>query len=1263
MFHGFVPGIVAGTRYGLRADGPWDPHAGHRFNPAKLLVDPYARALDRPFVYDPALTGTAADPRARDPRDTAALVPKGIAAPTAVGATSKRSRVPWQDTLCYELHVRGFTRTHPGVPEAIRGTCAGLAHAAAIDHLLTLGVTTVELMPIAAMIDERHLWQRALTNYWGYNPVAWFVPDPRLAPGGIDELRLTVDALHAAGLEVVLDVVLNHSGEGDAAGPTISLRGLDNAVYYRTVAGDAARYVDDTGCGNALALERAPVLRLALDVLRYYALAAGVDGFRFDLATSLARRSGVFDPYATFLQAVAQDPALRQLKLIVEPWDLGPGGYRLGAFPPLWGEWNDRYRDDVRRFWRGDAEFAGRLATRLAGSADVFRSSRRLPSRSINFVTAHDGFTLADLVAHAVKHNEANGEANRDGADANWSWNHGTEGATQDPAVAAARARDVRSLLATLFVSRGTPMLAMGDELGRTQRGNNNAYAHDNALTWIDWPSADTELTAFVGRLAALRRSHPALRQDRWLEGVPQDGTGIPDVEWRRPDGRTMSAEDWARADHRGLVAALYAPATADGPADRVVVALNAGSASIAVRWPVPRRGYAWQRAIDTALPNVTASTEEAGDRVDARAVVVLVEAPSTVARAHGGGIDDATVDRVALAAGIEPTWWDIAGERHDVAPDTKRALLTAMGLRLESADDADEHLRTLEAIRDGQGTPQALRAYLPDSLRTDARRFGLAAQLYALRRAGDQGIGDFSTLAVAATATARAGGAFVGIHPLHALFAAERERASPYHPSDRRFLDPIYIDVEQLSDLAHSRQAQSVFGAKRPCSQTWPRAPRSTTRGLAGEAGGARGVLRGLRAAAGPRSARAGVRALRRRGGRRPRALRLVRIDCRRAPGCALATMAGRAPRPDGSDVRAFARRHARAIRFACYLQWQADRQLEAAAHAGREAGLDLGLYRDLAVGAAPDGAETWSQPDRFARGASIGAPPDPFASGGQNWNLPPPIPHSIAADGASAFRTLLAANMRHAGALRIDHVMGLSRLFWIPDGAAAREGAYVHYPFATLLAVVAEESMRARCLVVGEDLGTVPAGLRERLAEADILSYRVLWFERDDQGFVDPARYPEKAAACVTTHDLPTIAGWWTGADIAERHALGLAGGRTRPKRCGSAARRALIALAVNRVATASTPPIDPEGPCDAAVIASIHAFVGATRSALVLFRAEDLASEVIATNLPGTDRERPNWRRRLAIAAADLWSTPAATLTLAAGAKRRRPAGTSG
>ncbi len=625
VFHGFVPGMAAGSRYGLRAHGPWSPRDGQRFNPAKLLVDPYATILDRGFRLHPSMFGTQLD-GTPDPRDSAAFMPKAIVAAASPAVAARALRWPWDYTVIYELHVRGFTKTHPGVPEAVRGTCAGLAHRAAISHLVRLGVTTVELMPVAAWVDERHLVALGLGNYWGYNPVSLMVPDPRLAPGGMAELAACVAALHEAGIEVILDVVLNHTGEGDEHGPTLSLRGLDNATYYRTLPGDGARYVDDAGCGNTLALDRPPALRLALDTLRHYVRAAGVDGFRFDLATTLARRDTGFDPDAPFLAAIAADPLLRDLKLIAEPWDIGPGGHRLGAFPAGWGEWNDRYRDAVRRFWRGDEGTVAELATRLAGSSDLFAA--RAPACSVNFVCAHDGFSLADLVSHEHKHNEANGEGNRDGTDRNFSWNHGVEGPTDDAGVVAARRRDARNLLATLLVSRGTPMLSMGDELGRTQRGNNNAYAHDDTLSWMDWDGADRALCEAAAALAALRKDHRALREDRWLTGGAVDATGLADVEWRRPDGSAMAGEDWNRPGNHALVLALYVPATDGAPADRVVVALNAGSESLAVRWPEARAGQRWRRAADTAFAGAVpdASAGGAEDAVQPRSVVVLVE-------------------------------------------------------------------------------------------------------------------------------------------------------------------------------------------------------------------------------------------------------------------------------------------------------------------------------------------------------------------------------------------------------------------------------------------------------------------------------------------------------------------------------------------------------------------------------------------------------------------------------------------------------------
>jgi len=1336
VFHGFVPDIAPGARYGLRAHGPHAPHEGHRFNPAKLLVDPYARALDRPFVLHPAMSGTDDHDRPDD-ADSAPFVPKGIAVPTVEPATVARPRVPWDKTILYELHVRGFTRLHPDVPVALRGTCAGLAHPAALLHLTRLGITTVELMPVTAAIDEPHLARAGLTNYWGYNPAAWFVPDPRLAPGGIDELRHCVGALQAAGIEVLLDVVFNHSGEGNSRGPTLSLRGLDNATYYRMERGAAHRYVDDTGCGNTLALDRPPVLRLVLDALRYYAEAAGVDGFRFDLAATLGRRDDGFDPAAPLLAAIAQDPALRDLKFVAEPWDVGPGGYQAGAFPGPWGEWNDRYRDTVRRFWRGDAGLAGELATRLSGSADLFARRARPPSRSVNFVTAHDGFTLADLVSYARKHNEANSEDNRDGTDANASWNHGIEGPTTDPAVAAARQRDMRALLATLLLSRGTPMLAMGDELARSQRGNNNAYAQDNLLTWLDWTHADRELAAFVAALIAERKRHPALRIDRWLTGAPADDSGIPDVEWYRADGQAMTAADWASATNRTLVAVLHATPHQDVPADRVVVAIHGADSAAMLQVPEPRAGHAWRCAIDSTRPAPDSPAPLADEIVTLapRSVLLLVETPDPTPRPRRRGIDAGVLDRLAAAAGIAPEWWDVMGRRHGVRPETSRALLAAMGLGVASTDDARARLVELSARRECRALPATLvaaaehpvrlpiapgrdrnvgrrvvrltredgtvaslsirletlpedavvaadgrivrrriltlpplpagihtvlcdddgttrchvvaapaRCYLPPALAAGGRRFGLAAHLYSLRRNGDQGIGDFTTLATAAECTARAGGTVVGLNPLHAMFPEDRSRASPYHPSDRRFLDPIYIDVTRVPDLAAAPAAAALLDASAA------RIAALSARGDVDYAGVwtiKRAVLDACFAT------------FERRNANDPLVAAFEQFVHARGPALqtfarfsALAELHANArwpdwptqyARPDAPGVPAFARDHARTVRFACYLQWLADRAMGDAAARGRAAGLSLGLYRDLAVGAAPDGAEAWANADCLARGVSVGAPPDPFSTAGQNWCLPPPIPDAFAAGGYASFRELVAANMRHAGALRIDHVMGLARLFWVPDGASAAEGAYVGYPLNDLLGALALESARAHCLVVGEDLGTVPAGLRERLAAADVLSYRVLWFERADVDFLPPSAWPANAAACVSTHDLPTIAGWWKGVDLDEKQALGwLAADAARGARDERDAERQALAAALQAAGVAGDAPIDPTRSEPGTVARAVHRFIGATRAALVLVQADDLAGEVAALNLPGTDRERPNWRRKVGVAVDALWTT---------------------
>jgi len=592
-----VPGLKDGTRYGFRADGPYAPEKGLWFDPDKLLVDPYAVEIDRPYVYDARLAA-----KRGEGGDTASLMPKAVA--RALPVVAARPPLFEPVGLIYELPVKAFSIRHPGVPEKDRGTLRALKAPAVIDHLKKLGVSAVELMPVAAWIDERHLPPLGLTNAWGYNPVTFMALDPRLAPGGLADLREVVDALHDAGISTILDVVFNHTGESDAQGPTLSLRGLDAQVYYRHDAG--AKLVNDTGTGNTLACDRPVVENLILDSLRQFVRHAGVDGFRFDLAPILGRDADGYHKDAPLLEAMRADPLLQDRVLIAEPWDIGQNGYQLGNFPPPFLEWNDRYRDDVRRFWRGDTGMVGALATRLAGSSDVFQRDGAIGSRTVNFIAAHDGMTLADLVSYAGKHNETNGEGNRDGHDENFSWNDGVEGASDDPAVRARRDMDKRALLATLFASRGAIMLTAGDEFGRSQRGNNNAYAQDNDTTWLDWAGRDKALEDFVAALSALRRATPALQDTRFLTGKPDGGQEIPDVEWRTEAGAALDDVTWRDPARHRLVMILR-----DGNAQggRLAVLVNGDRRASTFALP-DREGYRWCAALeggpapDAAVPS-----------------------------------------------------------------------------------------------------------------------------------------------------------------------------------------------------------------------------------------------------------------------------------------------------------------------------------------------------------------------------------------------------------------------------------------------------------------------------------------------------------------------------------------------------------------------------------------------------------------------------------------------------------------------------------
>ncbi|MFB4421843.1 glycogen debranching protein GlgX [Streptomyces sp. QL37] len=561
IWHGFVPGVGAGQRYGYRVHGRWDPWTGARWNAAKLLLDPYARAVDGSFTLPPEVYGHVRDwpeqhvaDTVRDDRDSAPYVPKAVVVHDDDDwAEDRRPKTPWADTVIYELHVRGFTELHPDIPPELRGTYAGLAHPAAIGHLRRLGVTAVELLPVHQFAHEDHLLRRGLHNYWGYNSIGYFAPHADYAASGttgqqVGEFKQMVRALHDAGIEVILDVVYNHTAEAGELGPMLSLRGIDNRGYYR-LQQDARRYADYTGCGNTLHVVQPQVLRLITDSLRYWVTEMGVDGFRFDLAAALARSMHDVDMLSPFLAVIAQDPVLRRVKLIAEPWDVGNGGYQVGAFPPLWTEWNDRYRDAVRDFWRGALPDVRDIGYRLTGSSDLYAWGGRRPYASVNFVTAHDGFTLRDLVSYEQKHNEANGEGSRDGTNDNRSWNCGAEGETDDPDVNALRLRQLRNLLTTLLLSTGVPMLVAGDEMGRTQGGNNNAYCQDNEVSWLDWSLLEEprwrELTELTARVLALRHRHPVLRRRAFFAGTPQAPDGLRDLAWFTAQGAEMTEADW----------------------------------------------------------------------------------------------------------------------------------------------------------------------------------------------------------------------------------------------------------------------------------------------------------------------------------------------------------------------------------------------------------------------------------------------------------------------------------------------------------------------------------------------------------------------------------------------------------------------------------------------------------------------------------------------------------------------------------------------
>ena len=665
VWHGYLPDARPGTVYGYRVHGPYEPAAGHRFNPNKLLIDPYARQMVGHVEWNPALFGhkiETGDDLTFDERDSAPYTMKASVIDTAFTWGNRRRRIPWENTTIYEAHVRGLTKRHPALPEPLRGTYAGLASAEITAYLTSLGVTTVELLPVHTLVNDSALVARGLRNYWGYNTIAFFAPARRYAANAdfaFAEFREMVAHLHDAGLELILDVVYNHTAEADEHGPTLGFKGIDNASYYR-LAADPRYYINDTGTGNTVNLSNSRVLQMVMDSLRYWAHDMRVDGFRFDLATILAREPHGFEEDGRFLDACRQDPMLSQVKLIAEPWDIGPGGYQVGRFSPGWAEWNDRYRDTVRAYWRGDGGQLPQLAARLSASADLFDKRGRKPWASVNFVAAHDGFTLNDLVSYNDKHNEANGEGNRDGHGHNLSANYGVEGPADDPAIRQTRLVQMRNMLATLLLSRGTPMLLGGDEFARTQRGNNNAYCQDNEISWLDWEGIGPDGRAqaeFVRKLLMIRRALPMLRRGRFLTGAHDEETGVKDVTWLTPAGTEMRKENWENAEARCIGVLLDGRAQETGirrvgDDSTLLIVMNAHTDVLAFTLPSARGGSRWIKLLDTHKPGAALTRLKFGDRFElpGRALLLFVlQPPRTPQRATAA---EQSFHRVVQAVG-----------------------------------------------------------------------------------------------------------------------------------------------------------------------------------------------------------------------------------------------------------------------------------------------------------------------------------------------------------------------------------------------------------------------------------------------------------------------------------------------------------------------------------------------------------------------------------------------------------------------------------
>lgn len=1202
IWHGFVKGLKAGQLYGYRVDGPYEPSQGHRFNAHKLLIDPYAKDLFGAFIQHDALygyeVGSPEKDLSFDTRDSAPYMPKCVAGPLPLKwGKADRPHTPLADTIIYEAHIKGLTKHAPNVEPAHRGTLSGLSDPAIITHLKDLGVTAIELLPVQSFFSEPRLTDLGLTNYWGYNPVNYFaMHSPYFGPAGAQSWADAVTALHQAGIEVILDVVYNHTAESWEHGPTLSYRGIDNASYYQ-LKDDARYYVNHTGCGNTLDMTHPAVLDLTLESLRYWAAEMHVDGFRFDLGPILGRNPDDFDREAKFFTAIAADPIVSKVKMIAEPWDIGPGGYQLGNFPNGWSEWSDQYRDIVRSFWKGDAHAHQDMAGKLLGSATQFEHSGRPPQASVNFIAAHDGFTLRDTVSYNNKHNHANGEDNRDGHGHNLSDNMGTEGPTDDNFISAVRRKRSKNMLATLMLSQGVPMLLAGDEFGHSMRGNNNAYCQDNEITWLNWGGADNELAAFTKQLIALRKSKPHFSQTHYLHGEVIAQPGVQNADWLRADGVQMHPGDWENPDFQ-----CFALLLSMAGENTIAIVFNRG-AEVSAPWIDEN----WSRDLTTA-------EHQSGTTIPADSVTVftykgLYTRPDIYKK---------MLDAATQKFGLIESYRDINGHIHNASDRTKAKILKAMGIDLKSAP-----------LTEGANYPGPSndKVYGANLLRGEGGCWGVTAALYGLKSDRNWGVGDFEDLAVLAEIMAAKGADFIGINPVHALFPSAPHLYAPYSPSSRQFLNVMLIAPDKMKDLpkghfgkvskptpsehvdytavytAKMKAFEAAFSAFRRLKTTSPR--RKAFNEFASSNGTAlqhQALFDAL----------------------------FETLPKSKQTYDGWKNFPSKFSNPNSKACQEFAVKNSQRVEFYAYLQWVAQTQLTQAQARAKSAGMRIGIYLDFAVGIVPGGAGTWHDKTAFATNVSLGAPGDMANPDGQRWNLLPFNPLELAKNNYEPYRSALRKAMSLGGAVRIDHILGHLRSFWLADNGA---GGYVRYPFDGLLQMIAEESQAQNCVVFGEDLGTVPDDLRARMAHYDLMGCNIALIERDAQGqIISPATMRALCVAALSNHDFPTLTGFWNGEDFRWREALGIGDDPDtlrREKQRRETDKANLLGLIG----------LDNQGPMTPALMADLQAYFADSNALAFAVQLDDLMLEPMQANVPGTTDEQPNWRRRSRLSLEDI------------------------